>query len=70
MEAKTSHKWQVKVDLSWCKACRLCIENCPKDVFTSNSEGKAVVSDIDSCIGCHVCDQLCPDLAIEVSENE
>jgi len=54
------------VDKERCKACGLCIINCPKNAIdmTSelNSSGYKVVSvEHEKCIGCGICYTVCPD---------
>ncbi len=54
-----------------CKACYLCIEECPKKLLRvskeTNSLGNHVVEFNDpnnECLGCAMCATRCPDLAI------
>ena len=54
-----------------CKACYLCIEECPKKLLRvskeTNSLGNHVVEFYDpnnECLGCAMCATRCPDLAI------
>ena len=59
------------IDQSKCKACYLCINECPKKLIKVSSEtnnlGNKVVEFDDpqkQCLGCAMCAQRCPDLAI------
>ena len=59
------------IDKSKCKACYLCINECPKKLIKVSSEtnnlGNKVVEFDDpqkQCLGCAMCAQRCPDLAI------
>ena len=52
-------KFNVKFDEVLCKACGLCINACPKNLIALNTEltndsgyTPAMMTDIDSCIGC------------------
>lgn len=62
---------QIKIDKNRCKACYLCVEVCPKNLIKPGEEanqlGHYPVEFIDEenlCIGCAMCAQRCPDLAI------
>ena len=55
-----------------CKACYLCIKECPKNLIKisetqTNNLGNKVVEFCDEnheCLGCAMCATRCPDLAI------
>jgi 2-oxoglutarate ferredoxin oxidoreductase subunit delta len=53
-----------------CKGCEFCIEFCPKKVLEQdtkfNSKGVRAprVKDAELCVGCGVCEAICPDFAI------
>jgi 2-oxoglutarate ferredoxin oxidoreductase subunit delta len=63
---------EIKVDEARCKGCELCTTACPKqcnamtDKFSTTGYDPAMLSKQDCCIGCGMCNQICPDLAIEV----
>ncbi len=49
-----------------CKACGLCIVNCPKQAISMtdkiNIRGyKHIVLNVEKCIGCGICYTVCPD---------
>ena len=61
----------IVIDSKKCKACYLCINECPKSLLKIseklNTLGRKVVEFTDpenSCIGCAMCANRCPDLAI------
>lgn len=61
----------IVIDKSKCKACYLCIDECPKNLIKisndTNNLGNRVVEFQDSkneCLGCAMCATRCPDLAI------
>jgi 2-oxoglutarate ferredoxin oxidoreductase subunit delta len=58
------------INRDWCKGCGICVAMCPKNVLELDSEGKAVAVRIEDCIVCQLCEQICPDLAIEVVATE
>lgn len=65
----------VYVDPEMCKSCRLCVNLCPKHVFTLsvhvNKKGYnyAQPTNLDACVSCGMCEKLCPDLAVYVERD-
>lgn len=62
---------RIVIDSDKCKACYLCINECPKKLIKisnkTNSLGNRVVEFDDlegECLGCAMCATRCPDLAI------
>ena len=53
-----------------CKGCSFCIEFCPKDVLEESKKLNLIgihppqVKDSTLCVGCGVCENVCPDFAI------
>ena len=61
----------VVIDKSKCKACYLCVNECPKKLIKISAEtnglGNRVVEFDDpnhECLACAMCAVRCPDLAI------
>lgn len=61
----------IVIDKNKCKACFLCMEECPKKLIKigneTNNLGNRVVEFSDpkgECLGCAMCAKRCPDLAI------
>ncbi len=54
----------LNINLSWCKACNICIALCPKQVFEPNRDGKPVQARPEDCTQCSICWVHCPDFAI------
>lgn len=50
----------------WCKGCGICVEFCPGAVLELDETDRAVAVRIEDCICCKLCENRCPDLAIEV----
>lgn len=54
-----------------CKRCGLCVTICPKRVYSQNEADEVIIDHLDQCIVCMMCQNVCPDFAIEVEkENE
>jgi 2-oxoglutarate ferredoxin oxidoreductase subunit delta len=64
-----SKQFEIVVNKAWCKGCGLCIGICPKKVLDLDSDVKSEPVRIGDCIGCHQCDNVCPDFAITVRER-
>ncbi|XGI83751.1 ferredoxin family protein [Halorutilales archaeon Cl-col2-1] len=67
------HGTRVAVDFDICIADGACLEDCPVDVFDwidspdhPESEEKADPAREDDCIGCYLCEDVCPVDAIKV----
>ena len=65
-------KGKIVIDRELCKGCRYCIEACPKDSITPDTQFNSmgyypvVFSFPEKCTGCAMCAQMCPEIAIEV----
>lgn len=59
-----------------CKGCGFCVEYCPKEVLELSSEFNTkgyhppYVKKEDTCVFCGLCEALCPEFAIFVTEKE
>jgi 2-oxoglutarate ferredoxin oxidoreductase subunit delta len=65
----------IEVNLDFCKGCYICIEVCPKSVYTisdrSNKKDIKLPAPLNekNCIKCHLCELECPDQAIYVEDK-
>ncbi|MEW5764341.1 MAG: ATP-binding protein [Acidobacteriota bacterium] len=57
--------YTVKVDYNECEDNRMCLEVCPEDVFEVVNSLIKVVRE-ESCTGCNLCVENCPQGAITV----
>jgi len=66
---------RIEINHDWCKACYICIELCPKNVFAKADQASksgmlpVKISNLAACTGCMQCELLCPDQAISVLEE-
>ena len=72
---KTVHG-DIHIIANRCKGCNFCIEYCPKGVLEVSSEFNEkgyhppYVAKPDLCCFCGLCQVICPDFAIFVTEHE
>lgn len=65
----------ILIDDQFCKGCHLCIQMCPKKLFSRGEKRSRGgyrmpdISDVESCSGCLLCEMTCPDLAITVQKE-
>ena len=59
-----------------CKGCSICIEICQARVLERSADANAqgfnypLVKDAEACLGCGMCEMLCPDFAIWIDVDE
>ncbi len=70
-------KIRIKIDSARCKGCAFCVNVCRQKCLVMakelNSKGVHSVEFVESageCRGCMNCVLMCPDLAIEILEDE
>ena len=63
-------QFEIALNEKWCKSCGICVAFCPKKVLALNEMKILTVVDKKSCIGCHMCEYRCPDMAISVEKKE
>jgi len=62
-------KYNVYINIGYCKGCGLCIGVCPKSVLELSDRTKSTVIREDDCVGCRQCENICPDLAVTITER-
>lgn len=76
LKTKKKKIFLIELRQDWCKGCYYCIDVCPKEGIFSEEASigmkgfKPVMVDPEGCIGCMLCELLCPDLAITVEQDE
>ena len=70
----TKKKWEsdivtITVDYDKCEGHGDCEDSCPGEVYEL-IDGKAVAVNIDDCVQCCSCVEVCPESAIEHSACE
>ena len=59
-----------------CKGCGLCVRACPMHILelageiNANGYHPAVVTDMEKCVMCTSCALTCPDMCIEITEEQ
>ena len=59
---------EIKIRVSWCKGCGLCVYYCKPDVIAMNGAVPHVVA-AEKCTRCLQCEVICPDFAIKVVDR-
>jgi 2-oxoglutarate ferredoxin oxidoreductase subunit delta len=60
---------EIQIKASWCKGCGLCVEYCNRGVLEMADALPRVV-DARRCSRCLLCEAICPDFAITVTDRE
>ena len=67
---KRASQVRIVITPQWCKGCGICIELCPKQVFSAEEgTGKVVLSAPERCSDCGLCELYCPDYAISLERE-
>jgi 2-oxoglutarate ferredoxin oxidoreductase subunit delta len=70
-----ARRGNIEIDRELCKGCLLCVRACPLKVLeldtVINSSGSypAKVVNVEKCIACGNCYEVCPDVCIKVFEQ-
>ena len=59
---------EIKIKVSWCKGCGLCVDYCNREVLEMKGTLPEVVN-TERCNRCLMCEAICPDFAITVVEK-
>ena len=56
---------EIKVRVSWCKGCGLCVDYCKPEAIAMDGALPRVIA-AEKCTRCLQCEAICPDFAIQV----
>ncbi|MEW6725243.1 MAG: 4Fe-4S binding protein [Bacillota bacterium] len=62
-------KMPVRFDERWCKGCNICVAYCPKGVLAKGTRVPSIANPT-ACSRCKLCEILCPDYAVTVSDEK
>lgn len=74
---KTEETSQIRATrfLDLCKSCGACIVKCPVNAISWDPDElgqlgePAILIDMNKCIGCEMCERICPDGAIQITNK-
>jgi NAD-dependent dihydropyrimidine dehydrogenase PreA subunit len=70
-EIQITPQKKLVVTVSWCKACGICMELCPRDVLGEEEvTRKVILIAPEKCNGCGLCELSCPDYVFTIEELE
>jgi 2-oxoglutarate ferredoxin oxidoreductase subunit delta len=61
--------------LGLCKSCGECVQKCPVNAISWHDDDLGMLGepgiyiDLDKCIGCEICERVCPDSAIQITNK-
>lgn len=64
-------EWYPSIDQKACKQCKICLNFCPKGVYSEEKEGSIVVTNPYECVMlCTGCEGRCPEGAISFPDRK
>lgn len=70
-EIQIDAKKKLVLTVSWCKACGICMQLCPRKVLGEEEVTKKVsIIAPEKCNGCGICELSCPDYVFTIVETE
>jgi 2-oxoglutarate ferredoxin oxidoreductase subunit delta len=66
--SRTKAPPKIEVKVSWCKGCGLCVDYCNRGVLEMKGELPVVLA-AQKCTRCMLCEAICPDFAITVTNG-
>ena len=65
-----SSREKVTLYSEWCKRCGNCVAFCPRGALEKDKWGYPHLARPERCTACKLCEMLCPDFALSVSDAE
>jgi NAD-dependent dihydropyrimidine dehydrogenase PreA subunit len=63
--------WHPSIDQKACKQCKVCLNFCPKGVYSEKADGSIVVTNPYECVMlCTGCEGRCPEEAISFPDKK
>ena len=59
--------FSIEINYNWCKQCGLCYWICPTHALVEGELMFPKVDSEDKCIGCLLCENVCPEMAIDIA---
>ena len=70
-EIQMTAQKKLVVTVSWCKACEICMELCPREVLGAEEvTHRVILIAPEKCNGCGLCELSCPDYVFTMEEQE
>jgi NAD-dependent dihydropyrimidine dehydrogenase PreA subunit len=64
-------EWHPSIDQKTCKQCKVCLNFCPKGVYSEKADGSIVVTNPYECVMlCTGCEGRCPEEAISFPDKK
>jgi 2-oxoglutarate ferredoxin oxidoreductase subunit delta len=57
---------RILINTDRCKRCGVCIDLCPRQVYTASRDGWPEPANMEHCATCGLCELWCPDYAVEI----
>jgi 2-oxoglutarate ferredoxin oxidoreductase subunit delta len=67
---ENTSRQKVTLYSEWCKRCGNCVAFCPRGALEKDEWGYPRLARPERCTSCKLCEMLCPDFALSVSDAE